>query len=73
MTLQTIFSQKGIPPRYGLDEIPSDIAKRELLAHFSFDDQTREFIGENCRLYPSRIGLGIQVGSYRMIGRFLHN
>jgi hypothetical protein len=70
MTLQTIFSQKGIPPRYGLDEIPADIAKRELLAHFSFAESTQRFIVQNCRRYPSRIVLGIQIGSYRMVGRF---
>ena len=70
MTLQTVFSQKGIPPRYGLDNIPADISRRELLAHFSFDGRTREFISGNCRLYPSRVVLGLQIGSYRMIGRF---
>jgi hypothetical protein len=70
MTLHTIFAQKGIPLRYGLEQIPLDIARRELLVHFSFDKRTHEFIAENCRLYPSRIGLGIQLGSYRMLGRF---
>ena len=70
MTLRTVFSQKGIPPRYGLDDIPADISRRELLAHFSYDGRTREFISGNCRLYPSRVVLGLQIGSYRMIGRF---
>jgi hypothetical protein len=68
--LERTFSQKGIPHRHGLDDIPADISRRELLAHFSFDGATRELIERNCRLYPSRIALGIQIGSCRMIGRF---
>ncbi len=58
-----------IPYRYGLEEIPSDITKQELLAYFSLDAGGSAFIREKCRLYHYRVALGVQIGAYRFIGR----
>ena len=58
-----------IPYRYGLDAIPGDINKQELLSFFSLSDNEQVFIKQKCRLSPSRIVLAIQLGAYKFIGR----
>lgn len=68
----SLFSQityNDIPYRYGLEDIPPDITKQELLAFFSFDDKDSTFIREKCRFYHYRVALGIQIGAHRFIGR----
>lgn len=55
--------------RYGLDEIPFDITKQELLSYFSFTEDQKAFINRNCRMPSSRIALAIQLGAYKFIGR----
>ncbi len=60
---------EDIPYRYGLEEIPSDITKQELLAYFSPGTGESAFIREKCRLYHYRVALGVQIGAYRFIGR----
>jgi hypothetical protein len=56
-------------PRYSLDTLPYDISKKELLTYFSFSEEAKDYINTNCRLSSYRIALGIQIGSYRLIGR----
>jgi len=41
-----------IPCRYGLDELPADITKRELLYFFSFNPAEIQFVREKGR-FPS--------------------
>jgi len=55
--------------RYGLEEVPADISKRELLAYFSLNKEQVLFIKTKFRLNPYRIALGIQLGAHRFIGR----
>jgi len=62
-------TQDRVPYRYGVDEIPADISKQELLFYFSFNQKEREFIHVNSRLFQSRVALGIQLGAYKFIGR----
>ena len=70
MSLQTnLHLQDSIPYRYGLDELPGDITKREILCYFSFNDKEKSFILEKSPHPPTNIVLGIQLGSYRFIGR----
>ena len=58
-----------VPYRYGLEKIPADITKQELLAYFSFNAEEQNLIEQNSRLLPYRIVLGIQLGAYKFIGR----
>jgi len=58
-----------VPYRYGLETIPADITKQELLSYFSLVEDKRTFIKQNCRLAESRIVLAIQLGAYGFIGR----
>lgn len=64
-----LFETDQIPHRYGLDELPADITKRELLYYFSIGSEERSFIMERGRFPSYRIVLGIQLGSHRFIGR----
>jgi len=58
-----------IPYRYGLDAIPVDITRQELLYYFSLTEDKQAFIEQYCRLSASRIALSIQLGAYGFIGR----
>ena len=62
-------TQDRVPYRYGVDEIPADITKQELLFYFSFNQEEGKFIHVNSRLFQSRVALGIQLGAYKFIGR----
>ena len=56
--------------RYGVEAIPLDITKKEVLHFFSLGQDDLSFIKEVSRLINYRLALGIQIGTYRMIGRF---
>ncbi len=58
-----------IPYRYGLDALPADITKRELLCYFSFNGEEKNFIIEKSRIPSYRIVIGIQLGAFRFIGK----
>jgi hypothetical protein len=58
-----------IPCRYGLDELPADITRRELLYFFSFNPTERQFVREKGRFPSHQIVLGIHLAAYRFIGR----
>lgn len=61
--------QDVVPFRYGLEKIPADISKQELLNFFSFNQEEFDFIKKNGRLLYNRIALGIILGGYKLIGR----
>jgi hypothetical protein len=58
-----------IPCRYGLDELPADITKRELLYFFSFKPTERQCVQAKGRFPAHQIVLGIHLAAYRFIGR----
>jgi hypothetical protein len=58
-----------IPYRYGLDELPADITRRELLYFFSFNPTERQFVQAKGRFPAYQIVLGIHLAAYRFIGR----
>lgn len=55
--------------RYGLEALPHDISKRELLFYFSFTEDQYDYIHRHCRLLQYRVVLAIQLGALRFIGR----
>jgi hypothetical protein len=55
--------------RYGLEALPHDISKRELLFYFSFTEEQYDYIHRHCRLLQYRVVLAIQLGALRFIGR----
>jgi len=55
--------------RYGLELLPTDVTKKEILSFFHLDQRDIQFINQKARLYPYRIAMAIQIGSYRFIGR----
>ena len=66
----TKFSETDqIPYRYGLDELPADITRRELLYFFSFGHEEKEFIAEKSRFPSYQLVMGIHLGAYRFIGK----
>jgi hypothetical protein len=68
--MQTSISyQFDINYRYGLEEIPFDITRQELLYFYSFDDREKIFIKKNCRLQSYQVTLGLLLGTYKFIGR----
>jgi len=58
-----------IPCRYGLDELPADITRRELLYFFSFTPDEIQFVREKGRFPSYQIVMAIHLGAYRFIGR----
>jgi hypothetical protein len=48
-----------IPYRHGLDELPADITRRELLYYFSFNHTERQFLRAKGRFPAHQIVLGI--------------
>jgi hypothetical protein len=58
-----------IPSRYGLDELPADITRRELLYFFSFTPDEIQFVREKGRFSSYQIVIAIHLGAYRFIGR----
>lgn len=59
--------------RYGLDELPVDITKRELLYFFSFNPAEIQFVREKGRFSSYQIVVAIHLGAYRFIGRPQYN
>ena len=58
-----------IPCRYGLDELPADITRRELLYFFSFTPDEIQFVREKGRFPSYQIVIAIHLAAYRFIGR----
>jgi hypothetical protein len=65
-----IFSETDqIPCRYGLDELPADITRRELLYFFSFNPDEIQFVREKGRFSSHQIVIATHLAAYRFIGR----
>lgn len=67
--MATFSETDQIPYRYGLDELPADITRRELLYFFSFNPTERRFVQAKGRFPTHQIVLGIHLAAHRFIGR----
>ena len=65
--------KRNISHRYGLESLPPDITKKEILCYFHLNPKSINSISQRTRLYPYRIAVAILVGSYKLIGRFPGN
>lgn len=63
------FDSDQVLYRYGLDELPYNITKRELLYFFSLSHQEKELIMKKNRPPNYCIVIGIQIGAHRFIGK----
>lgn len=55
--------------RYGLEALPHDISRKELLFFFSLTEDQRDYIHRHCRSLQYSVVLAVQLGALRFIGR----
>ena len=67
--MTTFSGTDQMPCRYGVDELPADITRQELLYFFSFKPTERQFVQAKGRFPANQIVLGIHLAAYRFIGR----